>query len=407
MLEKVWIMIKEGTGNAAENAERLKMRLNAQGLEAKTPEAIGQTGPRGCEESNGPCGCAESVGSCGCAESAGPCGHTGSAGQLYLTDCPEAARRFAGGDCCILLYLTEESRKLPMEAYPYAVQDLDGIDADYLEGVYRRWAKKPWEILRTPRLIVREQTEEDLDSLYEIYAHPDMTAYTEGLSSDREEERERLRSYIAAVYPLYGFGIWMLEKRRTPEAADKTAAVNKTAAADKTAAVNKTAAADKTAAENTADPGTGTAPAGHTESGSCIGRAGFFWREDAQFPELGFAVKKSEQGKGYCLEACRAILRFGFEELGFSCVQALTREGNRAAEAVLARLGFRRDGCVRADGVPAARWLLRRAARAEETGAQKGETAVWAEKAAGRAEGMAAQAEEAATGSPRGSFPQT
>ena len=40
------------------------------------------------------------------------------------------------------LYLTEESRKLPMEAYPYAVQDLDGIDADYLEGVYRRWAKK-------------------------------------------------------------------------------------------------------------------------------------------------------------------------------------------------------------------------------------------------------------------------
>ena len=367
MLEKVWIMIKEGTGNAAENAERLKTRLNAQGLEAKTPEAIGQPGPRGC---------AESAGSCGCEEAAGPCGHTGSVGQLYLTDCPEAARRFAGGDCCILLYLTEESRKLPMEAYPYAVQDLDGIDADYLEGVYRRWAKKPWEILRTPRLIVREQTEEDLDSLYEIYAHPDMTAYTEGLSSDREEERERLRSYIAAVYPLYGFGIWMLEKRRTPEAADKTAAVNKTAAADKTAAVNKTAAADKTAAENTADPGTGTAPAGHTESGSCIGRAGFFWREDAQFPELGFAVKKSEQGKGYCLEACRAILRFGFEELGFSCVQALTREGNRAAEAVLARLGFRRDGCVRADGVPAARWLLRRAARAEETGAQKGETAV-------------------------------
>ena len=346
MLEKVWIMIKEGTGNAAENAERLKTRLNAQGLEAKTPEAIGQPGPRGC---------AESAGSCGCEEAAGPCGHTGSVGQLYLTDCPEAARRFAGGDCCILLYLTEESRKLPMEAYPYAVQDLDGIDADYLEGVYRRWAKKPWEILRTPRLIVREQTEEDLDSLYEIYAHPDMTAYMEGLSSDREEERERLRSYIAAAYPLYGFGIWMLEKRRTPEAAEKTAA------------------------ENTADPGTGTAPAGHTESGSCIGRAGFFWREDAQFPELGFAVKKSEQGKGYCLEACRAILRFGFEELGFSCVQALTREGNRVAEAVLARLGFRRDGCVRADGVPAARWLLRRAA----------------------------QAEEAATGSPRGSFPQT
>ena len=329
MLEKVWIMIKEGTGNAAENAERLKMRLNAQGLEAKTPEAIGQPGPRGC---------AESAGSCGCEEAAGPCGHTGSVGQLYLTDCPEAARRFAGGDCCILLYLTEESRKLPMEAFPYAVQDLDGIDADDLEGVYRRWAKKPWEILRTPRLIVREQTEEDLDSLYRIYAHPDMTAYMEGLSSDREEERERLRSYIAAVYPLYGFGIWMLEKRKMPEPADKAAA-----------------------AENITARDSSMVSGGYTESDPCIGRAGFFWREDAQFPELGFAIKKSEQGKGYCLEACRAILRFGFEELGFSGVQALTRKGNRAAETVLARLGFQRDGCVRADGIPAARWLLRRA----------------------------------------------
>ena len=323
MLEKVWIMIKEGTGNTAENIKRLKMRLNAQGLEAVAAAATGQAGPGSYAESAVLC------------SHTGPAGH---AGQLYLTDCPEAARRLAGGDCCILLYLTEESRKLSMEAFPYAVQDLDGIDADDLEGVYRRWAKKPWEILRTPRLIVREQTEEDLDSLYRIYAHPDMTAYMEGLSSDREEERERRRSYIAAVYPLYGFGIWMLEKRKMPEPADKAAA-----------------------AENITARDSSMVSGGYTESDPCIGRAGFFWREDAQFPELGFAIKKSEQGKGYCLEACRAILRFGFEELGFSGVQALTRKGNRAAETVLARLGFQRDGCVRADGIPAARWLLRRA----------------------------------------------
>ena len=189
----------------------------------------------------------------------------------------------------------------------------------------------------------------------------------------------------------------MLEKRRTPEAADKTAAVN------------------KTAAENTADPGTGTAPAGHTESGSCIGRAGFFWREDAQFPELGFAVKKSEQGKGYCLEACRAILRFGFEELGFSCVQALTREGNRAAEAVLARLGFRKDGCVRADGVPSRplgccagpRRRKRRARKKARRPRRKARRPCGRKRQLAVQKGWPPQAEEAATGSPRGSFPQT
>ena len=84
-----------------------------------------------------------------------------------------------------------------MTEYPYAVEDLEEIDAGYLEGIYRRLAGEPWEILRTKRLLVREQREEDLDSLYEIYAHPDMTAYLEGLAVDREEERER----PAKLYP--------------------------------------------------------------------------------------------------------------------------------------------------------------------------------------------------------------
>ncbi len=132
---------------------------------------------------------------------------------MWITDCPEAVRRLAGDGCRILLYLTEKSRALPLGEYPYAVESLEGIGAEELEGICRRLSGKPWEILRTERLIVREQKEEDLDSLYEIYAHPDMTAFMEGLSADREEERERLISYIRTVYPLYGFGLWMLEKR--------------------------------------------------------------------------------------------------------------------------------------------------------------------------------------------------
>ena len=279
MLEKVWIVITEEGGKTAEQAKRLKKRLQSEGLEAGMEPFF--------SDSRKP---------------------QPAAGELYLTDCPEAVGRLAGENCRILLYLTEKSRKLSMTEYPYAVEDLEEIDAGYLEGIYRRLAGEPWEILRTKRLLVREQREEDLDSLYEIYAHPDMTAYMEGLAVDREEERERLRSYIRTVYPLYGFGLWMLEKR----------------------------------------------------NGDCIGRAGFFWREEAKLPELGFAIKKSEQGQGYCLEACRAILKYGFVELEFSGVQALTREENRAAEAVLMRLGFQRCGVTQADGKKAVRWILLR-----------------------------------------------
>ena len=279
MLEKVWIVIMEEDGKTAEQAKRLKKRLQSEGLEVGMEPFFSDL------------------------RKLQP-----AAGELYLTDCPELVRRLAGGNCRILLYLTGKTRRLSMTEYPYAVEDLEKIDAGYLEGIYRRIEGEPWEILRTKRLLVREQREEDLDSLYEIYAHPDMTAYMEGLAADREEERERLRSYIRTVYPLYGFGLWMLEKR----------------------------------------------------NGDRIGRAGFFWRERAELPELGFAIKKSEQGQGYCLEACRAILEYGFGELEFSGIQALTQEKNRAAEAVLMRLGFQWCGVTQADGKRAVRWILLR-----------------------------------------------
>ena len=314
MLKKVRILIAERDGGTQENIERLREGLREQGMGAEgsgpevlKPEAPEPEAPEG-EKSIGPEQPPETAQRGSCAQKDSQARkRIPSAGALYLTDHPEEARRLAGGDCFILLYLTEESRRLPMGAYPYAVESLEDIDAEDLEGIYRRLLGVPWEILRTPRLVVREQCEQDLDSLYEIYAHPDMTAWMEGLSADRAEEAARLQSYIRTVYPLYGFGLWMLEKRA---------------------------------------------------DGQCIGRAGFFWRDGAEYPELGFAVKKEEQKKGYCMEACRAILAYGFSELGFGGVQALTRENNLAAEAVLERLGFQRSGMVQADGEEAVRWLL-------------------------------------------------
>ncbi|WP_417298652.1 GNAT family N-acetyltransferase [Eisenbergiella porci] len=220
---------------------------------------------------------------------------SGKDAAVYITDRPDAVRAAAGEDACILLYLTEENRGKIWGDIPYAVEGLEGLDGDFLEKVYQRHVKEPWEILQTDRLIVREMTEEDLDALYRIYDQPGIEDVMDGLSEDREEERAYVRAYIERAYPFYGFGLWMLAER---------------------------------------------------ESGRCVGRAGFFMREGFDEPELGFIIAREAQRKGYCMEACGAILEYGFRELGFERVQALAAERNGASLAVCRKLGGQRSGSI-------------------------------------------------------------
>ncbi|WP_455615822.1 GNAT family N-acetyltransferase [Eisenbergiella sp.] len=217
---------------------------------------------------------------------------SGKDGAVYITDRPDKVRAAVGEDACILLYLTEENRGKIWGDIPYAVEDLEGLDGDFLEKVYQRHVKEPWEILQTKRLIVREMTEEDLDALYRIYAQPGIEEVMDGLSEDREEERAYIRAYIERAYPFYGFGLWMIAEK---------------------------------------------------ESGRCVGRAGFFMREGLEEPELGFIIAREAQRKGYCFEVCSALLEYGFRELGFERVQALVAEGNSASLAVCRRLGGRME----------------------------------------------------------------
>lgn len=212
----------------------------------------------------------------------------GKDAAVYITDRPDKVRAAVGEDACILLYLTEDNRGKIWTDIPYATEDLEGLDGDFLEKVYQRHIKEPWEILQTQRLIIREMTEEDLDALYRIYAQPGIEEVMDGLSEDREEERAYIRAYIERAYPFYGFGLWMITEK---------------------------------------------------ESGRCVGRAGFFMREGFNDPELGFIIAREAQRKGYCLEACGAMLEYGFRELGFVQVQALVAEGNNASLAVCRKLG--------------------------------------------------------------------
>jgi RimJ/RimL family protein N-acetyltransferase len=60
--------------------------------------------------------------------------------------------------------------------------------------------------------------------------------------------------------------------------------------------------------------------------------------------ELGLELAPEWWGQGYATEAARALLDFGFRELGLSAVRGITVTANTRITAVVRKLGFRPVG---------------------------------------------------------------
>lgn len=151
--------------------------------------------------------------------------------------------------------------------------------------------------LETERLILREFAEADVQHLVELDSDPEVMRYlTGGKPTAREAIVADLRRHIADYERLPGRGRW--------------------------AAIEKA-------------------------TGEFIG-----WVALAQPPdtgprevELGYRLRRSAWGKGYATEACRALVRNAFTELGVRRVYAETMAVNHASRRVMERAGltFRRN----------------------------------------------------------------
>ncbi|HVZ02749.1 MAG TPA: GNAT family N-acetyltransferase [Dongiaceae bacterium] len=75
------------------------------------------------------------------------------------------------------------------------------------------------------------------------------------------------------------------------------------------------------------------------ESDRLIGRVAF-WMGN----EIGFLFSRSVWGKGYAREAMIAVLRYGFDRLGFKSVRADVDPDNARSLKLLERAGFQRVG---------------------------------------------------------------
>jgi ribosomal-protein-alanine N-acetyltransferase len=63
--------------------------------------------------------------------------------------------------------------------------------------------------------------------------------------------------------------------------------------------------------------------------------------------KLGYAIRASEQGRGYATDAARVLIRFGFSELGLHRISAAIGPDNVPSIAMAERLGFTPEGCIR------------------------------------------------------------
>ena len=84
------------------------------------------------------------------------------------------------------------------------------------------------------------------------------------------------------------------------------------------------------------------------ETGECIGQAAFFLVDSKnQFAEIEYCIGRAFQGKGYATEATKALIRYGFEEIGLNKVQICARTVNTPSRRVIEKCGFTYEGTLR------------------------------------------------------------
>ena len=180
-----------------------------------------------------------------------------------------------------------------LHAADYVLMELPWVDRDSLVKIWQRQRDLPWTILETDRCIVREFVPEDLDAIYDLY-DSEARRFLEAPCSDRNKEREILRSYIRRVYRLGGYGDW--------------------------AVISK-------------------------ETGELIGRMGYSFPSSSSPDSIsevsfGYLLRSDWRGKGIAREVGADILAYGFTMLGFAAIGADADVSNAASDKILHYFGF-------------------------------------------------------------------
>jgi RimJ/RimL family protein N-acetyltransferase len=78
-----------------------------------------------------------------------------------------------------------------------------------------------------------------------------------------------------------------------------------------------------------------------------LGYCGFQYLDDSGMVEIYYGFFREFWNRGFATEAARAVLRFGFEEIGLPKIVAVTHPENFDSQKVLRKIGLRGGGPAR------------------------------------------------------------
>ena len=209
-------------------------------------------------------------------------------GTLILTDSQAVIDECVGAGIPVAAFEHDDVTGLKCD---HVLLDVDDVDDEEFEDIYRRCIGVPLDISETDRTFIREFSMEDLDSLFELYDKPGIVEFMEPLF-EYQEELEYEKNYIQYIYKLYGFGMWLIF--------DKT-------------------------------------------TGKLVGRAGIEVRESCDREnqaELGFCISPDRWKQGLAFEVCSEIIRLARERFGLTSLIARCDPKNVASRGLLEKLGF-------------------------------------------------------------------
>lgn len=82
------------------------------------------------------------------------------------------------------------------------------------------------------------------------------------------------------------------------------------------------------------------------ETGTPIGACGLVVRDELEHPDLGYAFLRDSRGKGYAVEAARAVLAFVAENMDIPFLCAITHTENIRSSGLLLKVGFAAKGQI-------------------------------------------------------------
>ena len=212
---------------------------------------------------------------------------------ILLTDSTEAA--FCAKDLNIACIGIAESTR--WDSFPFSCRLWESFESASVASLcmfHAHFHHYPADILKTPRLLVREFSLSDAHSLYLLKTQPLTMRFIDETVADESAETEKLSAYIQNAYPFYELALWGLFEK---------------------------------------------------DSGRFIGRAGFMPVEEEDFFRLGFnfsvgyMIDEHCCGLGYASEVLPALLSFA-KELGHTHILCQIKKENTASLHVLSHCGF-------------------------------------------------------------------